>query len=476
VKSDNDRAGAFYEISALGGVTRKLLEGIDSAPAFSPDGRSMAWVKARHPSPGESALMVANADASEPRVLATRREPEVFAPIFYTGPSWSPDGTRLVAAVVRRGGEEQGKLVDVRLETGIQEILADAGWSWAAQVHWLPKGDGLLAIAQAPQQSRGQVWFVPYPSGTPRSITNDLLDYRIVSLTADGGSLLTVASDTSAAVWLLPREGGGRPRKITSSRLDGAYGLSFAPDERIVYSSVEGGVLGIWIMSADGSDRRPLTSDASENREPLVADGRVFYLARTPSDLEIRRLGLDGSGARVVVRGATFTGLAASSLAAASDGRWVVYSSLVRGRSRLLRVPVDGGTTQPITEEEAILPAISPDGSRIAFYYREASDWRWWIGVASLGDGRPRLKLETPPPYFRSMLRWATAEEGLLINTMPSDRANLWFQPLDGSPPKKLTDFDELNLFSFDVSPDGKTLALARGALSRDAVLITGFR
>jgi Tol biopolymer transport system component len=335
-----------------------------------------------------------------------------------------------------------------------------------------------MAIAQAPQQSRGQVWLVPYPSGTPRSITNDLLDYRIVSLTADGRSLLTVASDASADVWLVPLDGRGRPRKITSSRIDGAYGLSYAPDGRIVYSSVEGGVLGIWIMNADGSDRRPLTSDANENREPLVADGRVFYLSRTPSDHEIRRVELDGSGGRVVVRGVTPTGLASSSstLSVAPDGRWVVYSSLSRGATRLWRVPVNGGTAHLATEEEASRPAISRDGSRVAFYHLDPSDGRWRIGIVPLGRGGAKLSFEAEPPYAGSMLRWANADEGLLVSTMPSDRANIWLQPLDGTLPRKLTNFDELNVFSFDLSPDGKTLALARGSISRDAVLITGFR
>jgi hypothetical protein len=57
-----------------------------------------------------------------------------------------------------------------------------------------------------------------------------------------------------------------------------------------------------------------------------------------------------------------------------------------------------------------------------------------------------------------------------------NDRVNLWLQPLDGSPPRKITDFDDASLLRFDLSPDGKHLMAVRGVLSRDAVLIENLR
>lgn len=39
-----------------------------------------------------------------------------------------------------------------------------------------------------------------------------------------------------------------------------------------------------------------------------------------------------------------------------------------------------------------------------------------------------------------------------------------------------IENFDERNIFSFAALPDGKGWALSRGALSRDAVMINGFR
>ena len=47
---------------------------------------------------------------------------------------------------------------------------------------------------------------------------------------------------------------------------------------------------------------------------------------------------------------------------------------------------------------------------------------------------------------------------------------------LEGGPPRKVTDFVDQNILFFDRSVDGKSLIIARGVLSRDAVMIRNFR
>ncbi|HEU4888285.1 MAG TPA: hypothetical protein VFV49_10385 [Thermoanaerobaculia bacterium] len=59
---------------------------------------------------------------------------------------------------------------------------------------------------------------------------------------------------------------------------------------------------------------------------------------------------------------------------------------------------------------------------------------------------------------------------------MPRDRRNIWLYPLDGGEPKALTNFSDQVLFQFDVTPDRKAFIASRGEMSRDAVMITGFR
>jgi len=54
--------------------------------------------------------------------------------------------------------------------------------------------------------------------------------------------------------------------------------------------------------------------------------------------------------------------------------------------------------------------------------------------------------------------------------------SNVWRQTIDGSPAKQLTDFRDQRIFGFAWSRDGKQLALSRGTINTDVVLIRNFR
>ena len=53
---------------------------------------------------------------------------------------------------------------------------------------------------------------------------------------------------------------------------------------------------------------------------------------------------------------------------------------------------------------------------------------------------------------------------------------NLWSQPLDGGPPKHLSDFKENGVAGHAWSRDGKWLGLVRGTSTEELVLISNFR
>jgi len=53
--------------------------------------------------------------------------------------------------------------------------------------------------------------------------------------------------------------------------------------------------------------------------------------------------------------------------------------------------------------------------------------------------------------------------------------ANIWVRPLDGGPERQLTNFRSEQMFRFDWSRDGKDLAVTRGGMMKDVILISGF-
>ncbi len=61
------------------------------------------------------------------------------------------------------------------------------------------------------------------------------------------------------------------------------------------------------------------------------------------------------------------------------------------------------------------------------------------------------------------------------VNTI-ADVSNFWAQPINGGLPKRLTDFKSNQIFHFAWSIDGRQLALSRGFVTTDVVLVGDFR
>ncbi|MCW8985165.1 MAG: protein kinase [Thermoanaerobaculales bacterium] len=472
LKTPGDTAGGIYAISALGGPQRRLVDAVDSAPAFSHDGRWMAYLRADFSSAEESALMVAAADGSGAKALAVFKWPEIVAPNFYSGPAWAPDGSHIVTAVFRRGGpisETRAWLATVAVADGRVSVFSDPGWVQAAQSAFLPDGRGLLAIARTPHQESTQIWHIDAGSGEASPVTNDLNDHRVISLSNDGTSLVSISGDAKSAIWVGPRDGSEPPQRRTWARADGIRGICFAPDGRLVYTTDDRGFWELWTMTPDGSERVPLLAVAPGEtilRLAVAGSGEVFFVVRSRSGLEIRVAGADGGAPRVVV-----SGVANDMIDVSRDGV-LVYGADVAGEYRLFRLDPAGAEPLPVTDLEAFAPTIEPSGRRAGFFYRGAAD-RFRVGVVTTADGELIWSTEVAAPATFASL--CLREEGLYLTTMPGDRANVWFMPLDGTEPQQLTVFDDQRLWDFAISSDGDTLAVARGRRDRDAVLIKNF-
>ncbi|MBV9210068.1 MAG: hypothetical protein JOZ52_05535, partial [Acidobacteria bacterium] len=77
------------------------------------------------------------------------------------------------------------------------------------------------------------------------------------------------------------------------------------------------------------------------------------------------------------------------------------------------------------------------------------------------------------PRTIIPLVQWSPDSMSLIYNDTHTGVSNLWSQPLSGGKPLQLTDFKTDQLFFFSWSRDGKQLALARGAIARDVVMIS---
>src|SRR5688572_15022783 len=468
-------AGTLYRVPLLGGTPLKLLEGIDGPVSFSPDGRRIVMVRGYYPGEGESALLTANADGTDVQVLARRKRPEAFAPIFFTGPSWSPDG-KLIATAVSNVARPS-RVIAFNVQSGTEHDLTPDPWPFIGRVQWLPDMSGLLVIA-GPSPAQAQLWFLSYPDGEKRQITNDLNQHRAIGLTADANKVVSIESTGLINVWVAPEGDAKRALQVPVGNLGfysgGGNSVAWTPDNRIVYATTESNNIDIWSMDPDGGNRKQLTSNSGINTSPVVSpDGRFIVFSSTRSGRrQIWRINIDGSNPKPLS-----IGVADSQPVISPDSKSVVYASLGLTKPTIWRVSMDGGNPIELTQHVSTNPMISPDGKFVAYLYSESADPFApgnRIAIMPSEGGEPiKVFSYSPAGNVVTMAQWSADGKSILYSTNNNNVTNIWSQPVDGGAPKQVTDFKDSYMSGFAWSLDGKQLACTRGLLMRDAVLIT---
>lgn len=459
-------APEVYMMPALGGNKRMLLENAYGPVSFSPGGRQIAFLS------DETALMVAGSDGAAPRMLAAAPEGS-----RWVIPAWSPDGKTIVNAVFS-SADSHYHLFEVSAEHGTIRPVNSPPWISINGLTWLPDGSGLLMSGRDLETKLSQLWLVAYPSGNLRRITNDLSSYQGLSLTADGKTAVSVQQNLLTNIWIAPEAEATAVRKITTEvgRDEGLSGVAWAPDGRIVYTTRITGTQDLWIVNQDGTENRQLTFNLKSNFSPAVSpDGRsIVFVSDRTGNVELWKMNIDGGSPVQLTQSPGIEGDPVIS----PEGKWVIYQYTDGGnRTNIRKLPFEGGNPVQITNTESGKPAVSPDGNLIACEYgEEQPDAPPKLAIISFDGGQPAKLLELPPVVKSRVFRWSLDGQALIFIDRRDRVYNLWSQPLDGGPAKRLTDFNVDRIYRFDLSPGGKGFALARGNESSDAVLITDFK
>ena len=455
----------LFQLPVLGGEPRKLIANVDSPAAISPDGKHFAFIRGLA-NAGQSLLMTANVDGSGEQAIATRKLPD-----GYNGtPAWSPDGKNIAVAVDKWAGGVHADIVVVPAGGGKETAVGSTRWLGVGQLAWVPDGSALL-MDGADQDSffSGQLYEVSYPDGKVRRLTNDLNNYGGVSLTENGGALVTVQSDTPSSLWVAPEGKAESARQISTGvgSYDGTLGANWMPDGKLVFTSYAAGQIHLWIMAADGGGRKQVTTDGHYNFFPTVSrDGKyIVYSSNRGGNFNIWRMDADGSNARQLTKG-DVEWLPTIS----PDGKWVVFDSRA-GKEQILKVPIDGGDAVPVTPHLGHAPVISPDGKWIAFHMWDDAAKKYHQAVMPFEGGEPVKQFD-----HLGDPTWTNDSKGLIYRENTNGVHNLWVQPLDGGKPKQLTNFSSDQIAFWSWTHDGKKLLVVRTSTTSDAILLSNYR
>lgn len=398
--------------------------------------------------------------------LVSRGEPD-YLNSFWNAPAWSPDGKSLAFPVNQ--SDEKGRyetVLAVDVETGIERKLTDERWQQVGQPQWL--ADGLVVTASETSTGPNQLWHISLSDGTATRITRDLNNYRHLSLTSNAQNLAVIQNNSVSNIWTL--EGSGRDAKEVMSEAGRFNEIIWLPDGRIAYTSNAGGTSDIWTMNADGSGVRQLTVGANARLGLAVtADEKQFiFAAEREGKYNLWRVDIDGQNLTRLTNGE-----GEYYPQCTPDGRWIVYQS--GGNYPTLRkMPIEGGEPTVITKSTASRPSLSPDGKFVAYHYldKSFSRPRWGIGVISLENGERVKRFDFPSTVVERLVKWTRDGKSIAFLNSPGGVPNIWLQPLDGGDPKPLTDFPSDNIIAFNWNADGSQLAVIRGVETSDVLLI----
>ena len=455
-------SSALYQVSALGGTARKVVDRLDPYVTFSPDGQQIAFVRLDSQA-AEDLLVTAHSDGTKEKVLTRRRLPMALG-----SPSWSPDGNTIaLAAFTGKYGPGNVSLVFVAMDSS-ETPLTSRRWTEVREVAWLPNGAALVFVAAEEPTGGGQVWFVPYPRGEVRRITNDSDNYRSLSMTSDGRFLL-VQSELRTTLWAAPNNNSAQATQIVSGIEEANFGFDFTSDRKLIYTSKAGGKPDIWISDGDGQNRRQLTTEGPMNHQPSVCpDGKTLFVSDRSGIHQIWKMDSDGNHQQQLTEGDGEFGPYCS-----QDSQWFAYFGHALGGSFVFKMPTTGGTPVKLTDRDSYWPTISPDGQWIAFTYsgQEPS------GTVISSSGSQPPKTVTLPATANFCCMWSTDSRSLEYVDVLEGVPNFWSVPLSGGPAKQITHFSSQEpIRDVGLSRDGATLAILRGTENSDAVLFSNLK
>ncbi len=470
------RVGVFL-IPAIGGAERRLAEidccaiSMDGSLTWSPDGKWLATTYRSFAAEKRSVFLVSAEDGEKRRLtFPSGQQYEDKIPAF------SPDGRKL--AFVRYKGDGVGELFVLPLSHDArptrEPVQVTFGQRWVGAPAWTSDSSEIL-FSSGPTEERRWLWRLRFPGGGGPE--------RLLSLGEEAGEpaiamrqarLVYTRATWRTNTWRLDlhsKGANGSPlatRLLSSTRAD--YNAQYSPDgRRITFHSMRSGWSEIWVCDSDGSNARQLTFlQAPMTGSPRWAPdaNRIVFDSNAEGQFELYTISADGGKPRRLTTNPAQDGLGSWS----RDGRSIYLVSNRSGKRQVWKMPAEGGNAIQLTRHGGEAAFESPDRRFVYYSQGRGQTSLWRIPV----DGGEEQKVLDSVLF----LNFAVAPDGIFFVPGPADGAwSIRFFSFKTGATTFVAPMDGPAAMGLSLSPDGRYILYSETEQQNtELMLVENFR
>ncbi|MCU1260773.1 MAG: yycF [Bryobacterales bacterium] len=392
----------IYLISSTGRDLKQLTEGSfsDYAPVWSSDGATLAFM--RESATHVKELWTVGANGSNARKLVD------FGLIsrFEQPLTWTHD-PRWIIAAAKPAGEGPSALYLISALTGERRRITSPPMQSAGDLSPAISRDGKrIAFTRGANVARREVFIVTLsddlsPIAEPVRVTNLQRIIETLAWSADGSKLYFSASPTPSGARHIFRIGivsGKMDDELVETGIEGVHPVISPDGQALCYVRNNIEQTSIWRLELP--DGLPGSKAAGPKRSMLLSSTRRDYTA----DLS-------------------------------PDGKQMVFSSVRSGASEIWVSDIHGSNLRQITFKGASTPRWSPDGRWLV--YESSAAGQPDIYVFDLRSNAERRLTTDPDTDLRPS--WSRDSRFVYFSSARTGRSQLWKVPVEGGVEKQIT-------------------------------------
>lgn len=432
---EGHETASLYLVPLDGGARKRLTfpppgSPGDGAPAFSPDGRLLAFVRS-----ATSGIAVLHVVAVSNEYVPIGEPRPVTSGLDYAAsPAWVPGGREVVFATGMNLG--------------------------------------------APTSNSSRLWRIAVQGRPQHTVLPIAAGSAMLPAISRRGRLVFTQATLDTNIWRVELTDGHSPLEkslrclICSTRVDAAPRIS--PDgNQIAFISDRSGTQEVWIASADGSNQIQLTSmRAAVTASPCWSPGggSLVFDSNKGGRFQIYSISVAGGEPRALTSDPWDSAAASYS----KDGQWIYFTSNRTGESQIWKMSAGGGTAVQITRNGGRMALESADGKYLYYTAILAHGQQNAVWQVPVGGGEESMVVADVAPFH-----FAVAGDGIFFSrtsTVQNGSSIGFFSVADRSatmwPP-----FDRSATQGISVSPDGRWLLYGKvDHAGADLMLVEGFR